>query len=241
MFPSMAQIYVLFIITFVQGVRFQGVLDNTETQPDFLNGISFPYQQPQEIYTEISKEPRRDAPETQPSPEPTNFEIKATMTKCPNPKVCDCENSFQCSANTTLNTNLRTKEYRSKCEELADDKILKNCEKKVSLTLKIKNKGMTYCNPQYIVLDHVIDGLSDEKLKLLNPYVLKITQRPVYQVYDLLFETVVNAGPSERVVNKNDPGFTGCSTDSANPTCGTVRYDEKEVSLFLTWNEDYSV
>lgn len=164
--------------------------------------------------------------------EATNFEIKAMLTKCMKPKSsCDCHNTFQCQSNETH--NLETEEYRNKCEEKADENALRRCEKKISLTLKIKNRGLTNCNPQYIVLDHVFDPETNKKQKLLNPYVLKIVQKPVFQMYELVLENVVNSGPSEKVMSKNDEGYSGCSTDPTNPTCGSVLYDNKEVSMIL--------
>ncbi|XP_048518047.1 uncharacterized protein LOC109537197 isoform X2 [Dendroctonus ponderosae] len=161
--------------------------------------------------------------------EATNFEIKATISKCPKQKTCDCDSTFQCAANDTRAINLRTNEHRSKCDQQADDEMLRSCEKKLSLTLKVKNRGLTNCQPQYIVLDHVFDPATNKKQKLLNPYVLKVTQKPVYQVYDLVFENVVNSGPQEKVLNKNNERFSGCSTDSTSATCGTLQYENQEV------------
>ncbi|XP_066157617.1 hapless 2 isoform X2 [Euwallacea fornicatus] len=155
----------------------------------------------------------------------TNFEIKAIMTKCPRSKLCDCETAFQCSTNETGNADSGTEGFRSNCE----GRDLETCDKEISLTLKIKNRGRASSKPQYIILDHVFDPVSYQKKRLLNSYVLKVTQRPVYQVYDLVFENVVNSGPIERVVNKRDPGYTGCSTEAVNPTCRAVKYHEIEV------------
>ncbi|XP_050296866.1 hapless 2 [Anthonomus grandis grandis] len=162
-------------------------------------------------------------------PNPTDFELKAILTKCEKkPPQCDCENTFECNR-TAATDKLKDRETRSKCDEKRDDQVLKNCEKKITLTLKMKNRGPTNCRTQFIVLDHVFDPSTDKKQKLLNPYVLKITQKPVFQTYDLLYENVVNSGPTERVINKNNEGFKGCNADSNNPTCGVVQFDNKEV------------
>ncbi|KAL1489373.1 hypothetical protein ABEB36_014282 [Hypothenemus hampei] len=159
--------------------------------------------------------------------EPTNFELKATMSKCVRSKIYDGENTFKCS--NSKSNDLKTKDYRTKCQQQEDGKVLTKCDKKIVLTLKVKNKGLTSCKPQYIILDHVFDPNTEKKQKLLNPYVLKIVQRPVLQVYDLTFENVINSGPTERVINKNNEGFLGCTTDSENPTCGSVKYNNKQV------------
>ncbi|XP_066249518.1 hapless 2 [Euwallacea similis] len=155
----------------------------------------------------------------------TNFEIKAVITKCPKSKIYDCGTAFQCSTGKVQDANLRPKGFGSECS----GQDLKTCDKQISLTLKIKNRGLANYKPQYIILDHVFDPVSCQKQRLLNSYVLKVTQRPVYQIYDLVFENVVNSGPIERVINKHDPGYSGCSTEAGNPTCGTVKYHENEV------------
>ncbi|CAG9770760.1 unnamed protein product [Ceutorhynchus assimilis] len=153
----------------------------------------------------------------------TNFEIKAVQSKCLKKKPCKCENSFQCD---TKEEFLLNNDARSKYEEQADEATLENCYKKISFILKIKNKGITNCNPQYIVIDHIYDSMTGYKQTLLNPYVLKVTQQPVYQDYELTYEHIINAGPTEKVVNKKNAGFLGCNSDSIKPICTQHNIEE---------------
>lgn len=68
---------------------------------------------------------------------------------------------------------------------------LKDCIKKVVITLKMTNVGPTNCRKQYVVVDEVYDYQTDTKQKLLYPYVLKIKQEPLLQTYRLDCESSV--------------------------------------------------
>ncbi|KAF7267287.1 hypothetical protein GWI33_019476 [Rhynchophorus ferrugineus] len=142
--------------------------------------------------------------------EPTIFEVKAIFSKC-----------------SRCNSKKHITETQGEYEDGVEP--LKNCDKKISLILRINNKGITNCKPQYIVLDHVFDAKTDQKLKLLNSYVLKIMQKPVMQSYQLIFENVVNSGPVERILKQNNEGFGGCTDDSNNSACKKFKYGDGEI------------
>ncbi|XP_030760194.1 hapless 2-like [Sitophilus oryzae] len=167
-------------------------------------------------------------PNNQQQPQETVFEIKAMLTKCSKKKSCENQNGFDCSFDSPRCKDSRGS-HKSKCEEDIDDGTLQNCQKKISITLKVKNKGFTNCKSQFIVLDRIFDPVSDGKRKLLNPYVLKITQKPVLQSYDLVFENVVNSGPLEKVVGQEDDTFKSCNSESSNSMCSKFKYNNQEV------------
>ncbi|CAH0552102.1 unnamed protein product [Brassicogethes aeneus] len=101
---------------------------------------------------------------------------------------------------------------------------------KIKLTVKIFNKGITNTKNQYIIIDHVFDELTEKKQRLLTPYVIKIKQMPVLQMYPLHFEHLVNSAVREKIYNKNCKQFKGCSTDpNNNPTCKVVIYKEQVI------------
>lgn len=132
-------------------------------------------------------------------PEPTNFEVRALFTKClpyHGNHTSTCDGSFK-------KRNTKGGKYARSVNE--GYQIL-NCKKKIKLTIKITNSGMTNCKSQYILIDHVFDSVSGQKQKLLYPYALKIKQQPIKQIYILNFDSIVNAHAKEKVYSKQDAG-----------------------------------
>ncbi|XP_069672028.1 uncharacterized protein [Periplaneta americana] len=84
---------------------------------------------------------------------------------------------------------------------------------------------------EFITVDHVIDPVTQQRSRLLNPYVFKVRQDQVLQLYKLTFMKIVNGEVQEEIINKKAHNFMGCddSPSSKNPTCGFV-YD-KDVPL----------
>ncbi|CAH2011571.1 unnamed protein product [Acanthoscelides obtectus] len=161
-------------------------------------------------------------------PEATNFEVRALFLKCDNhsDQTKDTQSMMK---RTTLTRTKKNATYYHECK--TDTEVVNNCTKKIRFTIKIKNYGATNCKDQYILIDHVYDSVTQKKQKLLYPYILKIRQYPIMQLYSLGYNTLVNALAKEKVYNKHDQGYTGCNVDpkSENATCGTVKYDDEPI------------
>nr|CAH7726013.1 unnamed protein product [Callosobruchus chinensis] len=162
-------------------------------------------------------------------PEATNFEVRALFLKCSNHSDQDNEKHNALKRAALVRTKKNATQQHD-CKK-SDNEVVNNCMKKIKLTIKMKNYGSTNCKNQYILIDHVYDSITQKKQKLLYPYVLKIRQYPIMQLYSLGYNNMVNAQAKERVVNKHDQGYTGCNVDpkSTNPTCGTVKYGDEPI------------
>ncbi|XP_018562833.1 hapless 2 [Anoplophora glabripennis] len=158
------------------------------------------------------------------SSETTSFEVRALFIKCVNSEQ-SCEKSASYMRKTCEKSD---EQFENTLRNVPQE--ISTCDKKIKLTVKLKNVGTTNIKNQYIIIDHVFDPLTEKKQKLLNPYVLKIKQEPILQIYGLAFENMVNSEAKEKVVNKNDEGYTGCSVDAdQNPTCGAMKYEDEVV------------
>ncbi|XP_060533911.1 hapless 2-like isoform X2 [Cylas formicarius] len=152
-------------------------------------------------------------------PSPTSFEIKAVVSKCVRKnKLCDDHLEY---------SRFKTKRRKAESgEEKPRTSPLEMCNKKITVTLKVLNEGETNCEVQYVVLDKALDSTTGKKGKLLNPYVMKIRQTPVFQTHGLFYEGSVNARASEKVLNKD---VEGCNSESSNPTCASTKFTPDEV------------
>lgn len=107
---------------------------------------------------------------------PTTFEVKSVITKCPNLKC----------ANSTSSHHVVIQHNKTQPEKLTD------CKQKLLLTIKITNEGIPNDKSQYVIIDHITDVKTLQKVRLLNPYAIRIRQEPMLQVYRLKFERAVN-------------------------------------------------
>ncbi|XP_056636603.1 hapless 2 [Diorhabda sublineata] len=150
---------------------------------------------------------------------PTNFEVKAVLTQCRKP-----EPDFG-----KKNDMIIVREVRSgPCNEPNLD--LTDCAKKMKISVKIQNVGLTNCKNQYILIDHVFDAVTGEKQKLFTPYILKITQKPIVEKYGLWYESMVNEEAKETVYNKNTPGYKGCDPkDTTISNCESIEYNNRVI------------
>nr|XP_023030219.1 hapless 2 [Leptinotarsa decemlineata] len=161
------------------------------------------------------------------SVEPTNFEVRALLVKCRNTEKSEGSSESKKPPLLVQKSKRNAKEIPH-C--IKKDEGITNCKRKIKLTVKVKNRWITNCKNQYIVIDHVFDSITQQKQKLLNPYVLKIRQKPVFQRYELGFEAMVNSQAREKVHNKQEAGFTGCNVNPfKSPTCGVVKYKNEPV------------
>ncbi|XP_031328206.1 hapless 2-like [Photinus pyralis] len=108
--------------------------------------------------------------------------------------------------------------------------MITDCRKKLVLTLKLQTPSGGLSNSEYVVVDHVYDPISRRKARLLTPYVVKLKQEVINEVYPLQFLHVVNGLAHEDVHNKHAPNFTGCDVTSRSPTCSKVRYRGTDVA-----------
>ncbi|KAK9872519.1 hypothetical protein WA026_017986 [Henosepilachna vigintioctopunctata] len=149
----------------------------------------------------------------------TSFDVRAIMIPC-SVKYCPCSNIPGQSCKTPDYTLGNTPE---------DNYRISNCTKKLVITIKMTDMGVSQCKNEYIVVDHVYDPSSEHKQRLLYPYVLKIKKKPIMQTYKLTRESSVNEKSTELVVNKNDKGYKGCKTTGEDTTCKKVMYKNNPV------------
>lgn len=141
--------------------------------------------------------------------DPPNIEIRAILARCPRGSSNDDPNFDE--------------------DETLSNSGVNKCNKKLLVTMKIKNAGPTNCKNVFVVVDHVYDPVTSTTARLLNPYVIKIKQEPITALYKLHFQHVVNSEAREVVYNKHKSNYTGCDTTSSRPTCGVVKYNGKVV------------
>lgn len=144
--------------------------------------------------------------------DPPDIEIRAILVRCPRnpPAMYEGGEGFD------------------EDEPLSNSDVTK-CNKKLLITMRIKNAGPTNCKNVFVVVDHVYDPGTSSTARLLNPYVIKIKQEPITALYKLHFQHVVNAEAKEVVYNKHNGNYTGCDTTSSKPTCGVVKFNGKIV------------
>ncbi|KAG8263625.1 hypothetical protein J6590_029103 [Homalodisca vitripennis] len=84
----------------------------------------------------------------------------------------------------------------------------------------------------FIPIDHVTDGMTGRKKRLLNPLMIRLKREKMFQLYDLQLVQAVNAEAKEEVINyENSPNFTGCDTTSSHPTCGFSFFNNKIIQF----------
>lgn len=159
---------------------------------------------------------------------PPTIEIRAVLVRCPNTQCNDGVVSRTMKQPVTFPREHDIKNFQGFDEdEPLTQSDVTLCHKKLIITMKIKNCGFTNCKSEFVVVDHVYDPLTEKKVRLLNPYVIKVKQEPITQMYKLKFQHVVNSEAKEVVFNKHDGNYTGCDTSSSHPTCGVVKYKGK--------------
>lgn len=158
-----------------------------------------------------------------PQQEPTKFEVKAVIEKCSKQAVRSNKHAHIKSKNiNTLDHN--RSDRRARTPQVTQI----NCNLKIVLTVKINNRGLTNTKNQYIIIDHVYDEQTEQKQRLLRPYVLRINQQMVLQKYDLNFEHLVNSEAQEKIYNKETPDYKGCCTNpKGHPTCKVMKYKDE--------------
>ncbi|KAI4458906.1 protein hapless 2 [Holotrichia oblita] len=155
---------------------------------------------------------------------PSNVEIRAVIVRCINPpNVCTTNRNIKKPLNRNSIFSLENFHGFDEDEPLVQSEVTR-CSKKLILTIKIKNFGHTNTHNQFIVVDHVYDPISDQTVRLLNPYVIKMKQEQVSQSYSMKFEDFVNSNAREHVYNKHDGNYTGCFHSGKKPTCGLILY-----------------
>lgn len=152
--------------------------------------------------------------------DPPDIEIRAILVRCP-------RNSCNNEPNKPLYK--RSEEEGFDEDEPLSFSDVSKCNKKLLVTMRIRNAGPTNCKNVFVVVDHVYDPVTSTTARLLNPYVIKIKQEPITALYKLHFQHVVNSEAKEVVYNKHSGNYTGCDTTSARPTCGVVKFNGQVV------------
>lgn len=161
--------------------------------------------------------------------DPPDIEIRALLVRCPrNPCSEGGNRRVKQPLQQQREESLRSFQGFDEDEPLVNSEV-KKCHKKMLITMRIKNAGPTNCKNVFVVVDHVYDPATSMNARLLYPYVIKIKQEPITEMYKLRFQHVVNSEAREVVYNKHDGNYTGCDTTSNTPTCGVVKYNGKVV------------
>lgn len=161
--------------------------------------------------------------------EEPNIEIRAVMVRCPSGSESQEQRSFKSTlVNSNREQNIKKYPGYDEDEPLAEMRV-KNCNRKLIITMRIDNKGHISKKSQFVIIDHVFDPVTDKSQRLLNPYVIKLRQEHVTQMYGLKFLNYVNSEAKEVIYNKHQSNYTGCNTSRNNPTCGIVTYNDKVI------------
>ncbi|KAK5648738.1 hypothetical protein RI129_003630 [Pyrocoelia pectoralis] len=145
------------------------------------------------------------------------IELRALLVKCTDAESCENgDGNFSKSSSQMYDFNNK-------------NGMIRNCHKKLVLTIKLQTPIEDVRNCEYVIVDHVYDTISHRKARLLTPYVIKLKQDVIREVYSLDFFHIVNSHAHEVVYNKNVPNFTGCDSTSRSPTCGKVTYRGTEL------------
>ncbi|XP_046658640.1 uncharacterized protein LOC124352942 isoform X2 [Homalodisca vitripennis] len=112
-------------------------------------------------------------------------------------------------------------------------KHLHNCKRKLVIKMTVNSGGeFSSKSDGFIPIDHVTDGMTGRKKRLLNPLMIRLKREKMFQLYDLQLVQAVNAEAKEEVINyENSPNFTGCDTTSSHPTCGFSFFNNKIIQF----------
>ncbi|XP_060809250.1 uncharacterized protein LOC106136903 [Amyelois transitella] len=133
-----------------------------------------------------------------------------------------------------------TEAARFQREELFKHNALRDCDTKLALTLKLASlpEGSS---DEYIPIDHVIDGPTKKRVRLLNPYVLRLRWENPLQAYKLQNKDTVTgvfAETDKRSIKKIDTKHTKDRiTRSADQMVKDLS-DSLEATSFFTASHD---
>ncbi|KAL2724081.1 MATH and LRR domain-containing protein PFE0570w-like [Vespula squamosa] len=162
-----------------------------------------------EFYDQTFQYQRRFPIDREPS-----IEIRAILVRCSEPSEEILEER------AGMNYINKNETFYENLETSSDREQIQNCRRKLIITLKLNNVGKTRTEEEYIVVSHALDPITMQKSRLQNPYVIKVRQESVLQLYGLKFEKIVNAEAKEQIINNQYVNYTGCNDGIENPTCG---------------------
>ncbi|KAJ0181273.1 hypothetical protein K1T71_003358 [Dendrolimus kikuchii] len=90
----------------------------------------------------------------------------------------NCEPDLMLDASSDLETK------RFQREELFKHSALRNCNRKLALTIKLASDIDNFSD-DYIPIEHVFEGSNKKRVRLLNPYVLRLRRDQPLQAYKL--------------------------------------------------------
>ncbi|CAK1599953.1 unnamed protein product [Parnassius mnemosyne] len=70
-------------------------------------------------------------------------------------------------------------------EELFKHNILRECKKKLALTVKMISEPGKSSGDEYIPIEHVFDGSKKKRVRLLDPFVLRLRREEPLQAYKI--------------------------------------------------------
>uniref|UniRef100_A0A2A4K022 Uncharacterized protein n=1 Tax=Heliothis virescens TaxID=7102 RepID=A0A2A4K022_HELVI len=70
-------------------------------------------------------------------------------------------------------------------EELFKHSVLRDCNKKLAVTVKITSEPDQNSGDEYLPIEHVFEGTNKKRIRLLDPYILRLRREPPLQAYKL--------------------------------------------------------
>ncbi|XP_035430416.2 uncharacterized protein LOC118262875 isoform X5 [Spodoptera frugiperda] len=70
-------------------------------------------------------------------------------------------------------------------EELFKHSVLRDCNKKLAVTVKITSEPTTSSGDEYLPIEHVFEGTNKKRIRLLDPYILRLRRELPLQAYKL--------------------------------------------------------
>ncbi|XP_073945164.1 uncharacterized protein isoform X7 [Choristoneura fumiferana] len=110
-------------------------------------------------------------------------------------------------------------------EQLYKHNALQDCNKKLAITVKMSNEAST--EDSYVPIDHVLDGSSTKRVRLLDPYVLRLRRDVPLQAYKLrLIDTVSGILTSSDKYKPEVQEFGKPSKRNERDTASSQYYEE---------------
>ncbi|KPI93429.1 E3 SUMO-protein ligase RanBP2 [Papilio xuthus] len=92
---------------------------------------------------------------------------------------------IDCEPNNRKGTSDDSDNARFQREELFKHNNLRECKKKLALTVKMTSEPGTSSGDEYIPIEHVFDGSKRKRVRLLDPFVLRLRREAPVQAYKI--------------------------------------------------------
>ncbi|KAK1117275.1 hypothetical protein K0M31_016825 [Melipona bicolor] len=108
-----------------------------------------------------------------------SIEIRAVLSRCSGFSRKTFEDDFH------VRRKRRYDEEQDRGTITNDD-----CARKILISMRFNNIGKTEIEEKFVVIDHALDSVTMRKIPLRDPYVIKVRQEAILQLYGLKFQSV---------------------------------------------------